>query len=113
MQKYRMLILSNAVAGREKEFADWYDTVHLEDVLKTHGFVSAQRFSVVNAEGLPKAPMPYQSLAMYEIETDDISKSVGDLMNRDRTGDLPISDCFDRQTAFALMVTPVGPRIVK
>jgi len=38
--------------AREKELNDWYDTIHLPDILETPGFVRATRYENTNpAEG--------------------------------------------------------------
>ncbi len=56
--------------SREKEFNDWFDNIHVPDVLKTTGFVSARRFVI-------KEPVRGRGkyLAIYEIDTDDIEKT--------------------------------------
>lgn len=57
--------------SREKEYNDWYDKVHLADMLETPGFVRASRYENTNpGEGQGKF------LALYEIETDDIGQTM-------------------------------------
>ena len=57
--------------AREKELNDWYDTIHLPDILETPGFVRATRYENTNpAEGQGKF------LSMYEIETDDLAQTM-------------------------------------
>lgn len=57
--------------AREKEFNEWYDTIHLPDYLKTPGMVSGKRYVI-------KEPVTGRGtyLALYEIETDDINKTM-------------------------------------
>lgn len=43
MQKYTLVILSNAIADREPQYNDWYDGQHLPDVLKVPGFRQRQK----------------------------------------------------------------------
>lgn len=52
---------------RIKEFHDWYNNVHIPDILLTPGFISATRWEL--EEG---AADKGSFLALYEIETDDI-----------------------------------------
>lgn len=55
--------------ARESEFNEWYDKIHLPDVMETHGFIKTTRY--VNpqpSEGKAKF------FAAYEIETDNIDK---------------------------------------
>jgi hypothetical protein len=53
--------------AREKEFNEWYDGVHLQDVLSIPGVVRASRYEDTNAaEGRGRF------LALYEVETGDV-----------------------------------------
>ncbi len=57
--------------SREKEYNHFFDNFHLPDVLSAPGFVSARRYAVKelrNGRG--------KYFAVYEIETDDIDKSM-------------------------------------
>jgi hypothetical protein len=69
VSRYRMVVLSNAAAGREDEFNEWYGGQHISDILAIDGIESAQRFRL---PGEPGPTDPYRYLAIYEIETDDI-----------------------------------------
>ena len=71
------MALTNAVDDREDEYNDWYNNTHLKDVLNVPGFVSAQRFRLSSAQRM--ANPPYKYLAIYEIETDDIHRTIGTL----------------------------------
>ena len=72
MEKWLLTVESNCADPlREKEFNKWYDTVHLPDILETPGFVRAMRYENSSpAEGQGKF------LAMYEIETNDLAKTL-------------------------------------
>jgi hypothetical protein len=64
--------------SREREFNQWYDTVHAPDVLETPGILRATRFK--NDEP-PEGHGKY--FAIYEVETEDIrqlSKTFGEIM---------------------------------
>jgi hypothetical protein len=68
MAKWLLAIKTNCVdSAREAEFNEWYDKIHLPDILETPGFVRATRYE--NAE--PSAEEA-KYLALYEIETDDL-----------------------------------------
>jgi len=56
---------------REDDFNEWYDKVHLPDILTTPGFVRAARY-VNNAAGQGQAKF----LAVYEIETENIERTM-------------------------------------
>lgn len=57
------LLGSNPPPGREAEFNEWYDNVHIPMILKSPGMVRAARYELVGAgDGAPKY------LAIYELE---------------------------------------------
>ncbi len=72
MEKWINLVeVSCADPDREDEFNEWYNKIHLPDVLKTPGFISARRYEAKEyRDGRGKY------LAIYEIETDDIDKTM-------------------------------------
>ncbi len=74
MPKYKMISLTNPVDGRDEEFNDWYQNVHLPEVVSSEGMVSAQRYKVA-APLL--APMSFGYLAVYDIDTPDIGGFLG------------------------------------
>lgn len=67
MEKYILIIESNcADPAREEEFNDWYNNIHVPDVLENDGHITAQRYTLLKPiEGKGKY------LAVYEIESDD------------------------------------------
>ncbi len=72
MERWLLTVESNCSdPSREKEFNEWYDTIHLPDVLETPGMVRAARYENSNpAEGQGKF------LAIYEIETGDLGQTM-------------------------------------
>ena len=72
MQRWLMTVESNcADPAREKEFNEWYDTVHVPDIMETPGMVRAVRYENTNPqEGEGKF------VAAYEIETDDLETTL-------------------------------------
>jgi hypothetical protein len=74
MERWLLTVESNCCdPSREKEFNDWYDNIHLPDILETPGFVRAMRYENTNpAEGQGKF------IAMYEIETDDLARTLAE-----------------------------------
>lgn len=97
MADYTYIIMSNAVEGREDEYNAWYDDVHLDDVLKMPGFVTARRYE--DADPFPQTPVKYKYMAVYEIESDDISATLGGLFTAATSGQMPISDAMDKDAA--------------
>ena len=68
MTKWLVLVESNcADPAHEDEFNEWYDQIHLPDVLETEGVVKATRYmsvDPVNGHG--------KYMAVYEVEADDL-----------------------------------------
>ena len=69
MAKYLLMVqLDCSDPSREKEFNQWYDEIHLPDMLKVPGLIRATRFVNLNP-GTNKRP---KYIVLYEIETEDI-----------------------------------------
>src|ERR1700736_6102877 len=66
--QHRLLILSNAVAGRDEEFNAWYDE-HLDHVLAVEGIEAAQRFRFSDDQFPPDVipPSRHAYLTIYEV----------------------------------------------
>ncbi len=72
MEKYVLVVGLNCPdASREGEFNDWYNNIHLPDVLETKGFVRATRWEHI---GPKKEDAKF--LALYSIEADDIQATM-------------------------------------
>ncbi|MEE8470190.1 MAG: DUF4286 family protein [Dehalococcoidia bacterium] len=66
--------------SREKEFNEWYNNVHIPDVLETPGILRATRYETSDpGDGQGKY------LALYDVETEDIAKTLavfGEVMTK-------------------------------
>jgi hypothetical protein len=73
MEQWLLLVEVNCKdESRQAEFDAWYDTIHIPDILGgSPGFKSATRYVI-------KYPAPNKGkyLAVYEIETDDLDKTL-------------------------------------
>lgn len=95
----RLIIYSNPTEGREAEFNDWYDKVHLAEVLAVGPFTSAQRFKVADAQLMADQPGSY--VAIYEF-TGSADDAVAALRTAAATFDM--SDAMDLTSAFGTVV---------
>lgn len=74
MSKSLLTVYSNCPEGQEQAFNEWYDTIHVPDILSVEGFTAARRYQLagpgpkVNTRN-GEAVANY--LAMYEIEDED------------------------------------------
>ena len=103
---YTFVVLTNAVEGREDEYNEWYDDVHLDDVLAVPGFVAAQRFTRVD----PTGENPFGHLALYEIETDDIEATMQRLTDVAGTDAMFLSEAMDREQLKTYLYAATGIR---
>ena len=110
MQSYKLVIFSRPVDGREAEYNDWYDNVHVGDVLAVPGFMACQRFKIANPEPSPKA---FQYIAIYEIEASQPQEAMARLAERAGTPAMKISDALDSSTVGVFIVEPHGERRLK
>jgi hypothetical protein len=93
MAKYKLIALSNPVAGKEQEFNEWYSNVHLRDVASLPGVKSGRRYRIA-------LDRTWKYAAEYEIECDDIAKWQVDAQQALQA--VVWSDSFDRGTLLTL-----------
>lgn len=105
MKKCVLLVMTNAVAGKEHEFNQWYTSMHIHDILKIPGVVSAQRFQFRAGNA------GFGFLALYELETDDPEGVLGIIRERDRNGTHAISEAVNRTDLFAGLFDQMTERI--
>ena len=66
-----MVELNCADASKAKEFVEWYENIHLADILETPGYLNGRLYEKKEyREGRG------QFLTLYEIETDDIDETI-------------------------------------
>ncbi len=105
--KHVLLVMSNSADGRDQEYNDWYTNVHVPDVLRVPGFVSAQRYKLDAKQRGGNAPAQWQYMATYDIETDSIEGTLAELGRRARTPEMPVPDCI--KDTWAYLYTPITP----
>lgn len=106
MAKHVLVVLTNAANGRDDEFNDWYDNIHVPEILALPGFLAAQRFRVGEAQIGPAPSHRY--LALYEFEADnpaDVTKSF-----IENAGKMRMTDAIDAASATTYIFTEIGRR---
>ena len=105
MVRQLFMVLSEAAEGRENEYNEWYENIHLDEVIQTSAVVSAQRFKLAEQRG---AEAPNRYLAVYEVETDDPAEVFPslDAKGTERNN----SDAIERSTLGAWVWTPIGEK---
>ena len=75
MKKWLLIVESNCTdPDREVDFNEWYDNIHLPDMLELPAVVRVDRYENINPED---GEAKY--IALYEMESDDIQKTIGDI----------------------------------
>ena len=98
-------VRTSAHPGREADFERWYDEVHLPEVLAIPGFVGARRFRLSEHQVFPAER--HASLALYEIDDDDIPGTLQRLLAATH---LQQSDALDPASIDVAVYEAAGPR---
>lgn len=107
MATHILLAYTECVPGTDEAFNAWYDAVHVPDVLKVPGFVSARRFEAVPDM---RGELPVNRyLAIYEFETDDSEIALKDLKAAMRT--MHIDPSMDMSRIQTAVYVARGPRL--
>jgi hypothetical protein len=103
--KHIVAVLTEPSEGKEDEFNDYYENLHLDEVLKSTKWESAQRFKLSDQVGLT---CPHEYLALYEVEADK-SEDVLRILNQTRA-QRQQSDALNKKTAAVWVFSETGPR---
>jgi hypothetical protein len=110
MAKHILMAFSNPRPGTDAEFNKWYDEVHLQEILRVKGYVSAQRFCVSDSQMVGRAGPVHKYLTIYEIETDDLKQTLTDLNEAARN--MYVDPSVDRSNTLAAVFHAIGARVV-
>jgi hypothetical protein len=95
MAKFMMVVASSAQPGRDDDYNEWYDTDHIHEICALPGVISGKRYTAAPSPN----EVPGQYLALYEIETDDLTSVMAEMGRRAATGEMSMSDALDRDSA--------------
>lgn len=104
-KKHLVLVLTEPTEGNEDAFNDYYENIHLEEVLESTGWLSAQRFRLKGEAG-ETCPLPY--LAVYEAEAEnaaDVLKTLSDTRSQRQQ-----SNTLNRRTGRVWVFEQMGPK---
>ena len=68
MSLYTTLHLHNVPAGRDNEYASWFDGPHRAAVGRLRGFIAADRYEVAPQQIMPDIPQPWRFLSVYDFD---------------------------------------------
>jgi len=104
MPKYKMIALTKPVEGKEAEYHEWYNNVHLPEICAMPGVTGAQRYKLaVPLQNFDDRPF----LAVYDIETDNIMETLGGFQTNPTTQ----SDASDSAGAYTVIFEEFGERV--
>lgn len=107
MPKYKMMVMTSAVDGREQEFNDWYQNLHLQQLVAMDGVTSAQRYKATKIL-TDSITQPY--LAVYDLETDDVDQVLATMTAKAGTEEMILNDAMDPKTC-VIIYEEIGPRV--
>ena len=108
MRRFKMLVFSDAVAGQEKAYNEWYTGRHLDDIVALPGFTGAQRFTI---HGAPLGNCSSKYLAIYDMETDDPDAVVAHMFSLRDTAAMPMSPAFDMASVSVVVCEVFGEAV--
>ena len=106
--RYKVLILTEPTENNEAAFNDYYENLHLDEVLATTDLLTAQRYKLAAQAG-EACPLPY--LAVYDAEGDSADAVIANL-NATRS-QREQSDSLNRRTGRVWVFEEIGPQHVK
>jgi hypothetical protein len=108
MPQCRLVALTTPIPGREEEYHDWYNNVHLPELVNMFNMEGAQRFELVTKL---MGSDENQYLAIYEFEADDPGAMLAKMGEAAQGGKLTQSDAQDMGTTYTALFQELAPRV--
>src|SRR4051794_23159232 len=71
MALHTLLHLHNVRAGREADYAAWFDGAHRTALARVRGFQAADRYEVTAEQIMPDIAQPWRFLSVYDFDFAD------------------------------------------
>jgi hypothetical protein len=108
MPNFKLVALTRPVPGREDEYHNWYNTVHLPELVNQFKMKGAQRYQLV-AKLIGADENDF--LAIYDVECDDPGVFLGQMGEAAASGKMTPSDATDAGTTYTALFGEYGPRV--
>jgi hypothetical protein len=105
--KFRMVAFSDAAEGREQDFNDWYNNVHMQEVTSVAGFTSAERYKLHTTIG---GEFKTKYLAIYGMEADTTDVAGAALQTLAGSG-LNVSDASRHESGALALYEVISARV--
>jgi hypothetical protein len=104
-----MLVMTEAVAGMEDEYNEWYTNVHVPEVLRVPGVEAAQRFVADSSqEGAAAHPRKYLTIYEYSLDRKQVEDGIRAAHASGEMSD--VSKAIDRDLTITYLYTPLTER---
>lgn len=108
MRKFKLIALTRPVPGKEAEFHDWYQNVHLPEIVALAGATGAQRYQLV---ARLQGELPNEYLAIYDVECEDAMDFIGALGKASAAGQMTPTEASDMTVGYTALFTELGERV--
>jgi hypothetical protein len=95
--KGMLFVATSPSPERDADYNDWYNDIHVIDILKLSGFTSARRFRKLVGEGHPYA-------AVYEVDAEDLQEAFTGLGVAVANGDVRMTDALAMDPAPSMVL---------
>jgi hypothetical protein len=103
MALYTTIHLHNVPAGREKDYAAWFDGAHRQALARLKGFRTADRYEVTPQQIMPDIPQPWRFASVYDFDfnnPDSEIPALGPLLSEARNAGL-IADADESERVYS------------
>ncbi len=109
MPKGVLVVMTQSVPGQEDEYHEWYNGVHIPELLAVPGIVAAQRFEAVPGATGHTAPQQYLAIYEFDIDPEDAMKAMREA--RSKPGAQPPSAALDTSSSVMYAFRAIGDRM--
>ena len=110
--KFIQIVFSNPLQDRDDEFNEWYDNVHIPQLLAVPGMLSAQRYTLRDSE-MYRAPggrpPEHRYAIIYEMEG-DVDAIMQKIQEAVAGGHIQMHDSLDMDSWRLSFWTPQGDK---
>ena len=108
MPTCKLIALTTPLPGREDEYHDWYNNVHLPELVNQFGMKGAQRYQLV-AKLIGSDTN--QFMAIYDVETDDPEGFMAKLGAFAQSGGMTPGTATDQSAGYTAFFKAIGDRL--
>jgi len=103
MAKYRLIVMTEALPGREEAYSKWSKEQHFPDILRIPGVLGAERLQLHNAE--PDKPGRY--MAVFHLDRPP-AEVMAEMRRRNGTPEMPSSNDYNREKLQFIFADVIG-----